>query len=160
MELFTRGGLVSWIQKYRQLIVSALIYLSWTIAIVSMLGSLYFSDILHYPPCVLCWWQRVFMYPIVFLIGVGIVLKDRSLPYYILPLALIGTGVALYQNLLIWGVITEKLSPCSLGVSCTTTYIQWFGFISIPFLSLLAFMFITAAMIATIVVTKTHDQRS
>lgn len=151
---------MNWTSENRQTVTKTLLYLSWLTAIISMLGSLYFSEIRHFAPCVLCWWQRIFMYPMVFLIAVGIILKDAKLPYYLLPLSLIGAGFALYQNLLIWGVIAEKLAPCRLGVSCTTEYIQWFGFISIPFLSLLAFIFITTAMLISIYLTKSNDQRN
>ncbi len=151
---------MEWILKNKALVIKVLLYLSWATAIASMLGSLYFSEILHFPPCTLCWWQRIFMYPIVFIMAVGIILRDQRLPYYVLPLGVVGTGIALYQNLLTWGVITESLSPCSLGVSCTTKYIEWLGFISIPFLSLVAFVFITVAMGLSIYLNKPYDKRS
>lgn len=133
------------------------LYGSWAIAIASLLGSLYFSEIKHYVPCTLCWWQRIFMYPIVPLVAVGIVRKDKGLPAYVLPLSVTGMFVALYQNFLIWGIVPEKIAPCALGVSCTATYIEWFGFVSIPFLSLLAFVAITVCMAYLTRVSKHHE---
>src|SRR4029078_8798332 len=117
-------------------------YLAFVIALSSVLGSLYFSEVLHFLPCVLCWYQRITMYPIVTILIVGILLKDKNLHCYVLPLSIIGALIGLYQNLLVWGVISEALAPCTNGVPCTTLYINWFGFITIPFLSLASFLLI------------------
>jgi disulfide bond formation protein DsbB len=114
-------------------------YISWLTSLAALFGSLFFSEILHYPPCILCWYQRIFMYPLTILIPVGIMKKDKYLPYYILPLAILGALVAFYHNLLYYKIIPDTLSPCSLGVSCTTKFIEFFGFVTIPFLSLCAF---------------------
>ena len=116
------------------------LYGAWLIAIIAMAGSLYFSQVLHLPPCLLCWYQRICMYPLVFIIGIGLLRKDKSVPVYILPLSLIGLAIAIYHVLLYYGIIPESLAPCSLGVSCTTKQIEWFGFVTIPLLSLLAFL--------------------
>ena len=121
-------------------------YLAWTIALVSFVGSVYFADVLGIPRCVLCWWQDIFMYPLVFIIGVGILRDDKALSLYVLPLSLIGSLIALYQNLLVWHVISEKLAPCTIGVSCITQKFVTLHFITIPLLSLTAFVCITALM--------------
>jgi disulfide bond formation protein DsbB len=123
-----------------------LTYASWFAAIFATMGSLFFSEVLHYPPCVLCWYQRIAIYPLVLLIPVGIILKDKKLPYYILPLTLIGATIALYHNLLYYKIIPESLAPCIQGISCTTKYFEWLGFITIPFLSFTTLLFITVAM--------------
>lgn len=106
-------------------------------------GSLYFSEILKFPPCVLCWYQRIFMYPLVIILAVGIWKKDKNLPFFVLPLSIAGAIIAIYHNLLYYKIIPESAAPCILGVSCTTKQIEWFGFITIPLLSLLAFTSIT-----------------
>lgn len=124
-----------------------ILYFALFLSLSGTFGSLYFSEIRHFAPCVLCWYQRILLYPISILIPVGILLKDKKLPFYILPLSLIGTGVALYHELLQTGVINEAITPCSFGVSCTAKYVNWFGFISIPFLSLIAFILISLCMI-------------
>lgn len=124
-----------------------LAYFSWIQATIATAGSLYFSEILHLPPCSLCWYQRIFMYPLVVIIAVGILRKDKGLPTYVLPLSILGLLFAFYHSLLQWGVVAESLVPCLLGVSCTTKFIEWFGFVTIPFLSFLAFGVITGSMI-------------
>jgi disulfide bond formation protein DsbB len=124
-----------------------LLYIAWVTAVASMAGSLYFGEILGLAPCVLCWYQRIAMYPLVLIIGIGIVKKDRNFYYYALPLSIIGGAIAFYQNLLYYNVIPERLLPCTFGVSCITKYIQLLGFIDIPLLSLLSFIIITIALL-------------
>ncbi|HWA52360.1 MAG TPA: disulfide oxidoreductase [Patescibacteria group bacterium] len=124
-----------------------LFYISWIQAIVAMAGSLYFSEIRKFPPCILCWYQRICMYPLVALIAIGIYKKDKNLPYYVLPLSLIGTAIAVFHNLLYFNIIPESAAPCIAGVSCTTKFIEYFGFITIPFLSLCGFLIIDICMI-------------
>jgi len=123
------------------------LYLAWLGALAATLGSLYFQYGTGFPPCVLCWYQRIAMYPLVLLIPIGIARKDKSLPLYILPLSIIGAAVAVYHNLLYYKIIPESLAPCVLGISCTTKFIEWAGFITIPLLSLAAFTAITILMI-------------
>lgn len=122
-------------------------YLAWVTATVATAGSLYASEVAHLPPCGLCWYQRTMMYPLVFIIAVGIFRRDENLPYYVLPLTVVGGAVALVHNLLYYGVIPQAAIPCQLGISCTTKYIEWFGFITIPLLSLTAFVVITVCML-------------
>lgn len=118
------------------------LYLALIQALISTLGSLYASEVLKFAPCVLCWYQRVAMYPLVPIFLVGILKKDKNLPFYVLPLAIFGGLVALYQVLLQAGFIPESATPCTFGVSCTTRYLNLLGFIDFPFLSLLSFVFI------------------
>lgn len=112
-------------------------------AILATAGSLIFSEILKFPPCVLCWYQRIFMYPLVLILAVGILKKDKNTSYFVLPLSLTGLVIAIYHNLLYYDIIPESIAPCTLGISCTTKFIEWFGFITIPFLSMMAFLSIT-----------------
>lgn len=120
----------------------SLMTVSWLVSIAATLGSLYFSEIAHFPPCLLCWYQRIFMYPIVIVGFVGLYLKDKHLPLFILPMALLGASIAFFHNLLYYQIISESAAPCLAGISCTTRFIEWFGFITIPFLSLSAFLLI------------------
>ena len=124
-----------------------ILYIAFVQALVATLGSLYFSEIAHFPPCVLCWYQRICMYPIVALSAVGILRRDKNAPYYILPLSVIGLFIAAYHNLLYYSILPESAAPCVAGVSCTTKFIEWFGFVTIPFLSLVAFAVITVSMV-------------
>ena len=134
-----KAGLMQWIGKNALLL--ALVQ-----AIIATLGSLYFSNIAGYPPCVLCWWQRIFMYPIILTLIVGIVRKDKLVHLYVLPAALIGWTISVFHNLLYYKIIPDALAPCTTGVSCTTKFIEWFGFITIPFLSFAAFSIIILLM--------------
>ncbi len=113
------------------------------ISVMAVVGSLYFSEITKFPPCTLCWYQRICMYPLVIILSIGIWKKDKNVPYFVLPLSIIGILIAIYHNLLYYGIIPESAAPCILGISCTTKYIEWFGFITIPLLSLTAFIIIT-----------------
>ncbi len=123
------------------------LYIAWKIALLGMLGSLYFQYILHFAPCVLCWYQRIAMYPLVIILGVGILKKDNSFLWSAMPLGIIGLLTAIYQNLLYYNIIPESAAPCTFGVSCTTRYINWLGFLDVPQLSLLAFAAIIVLLI-------------
>lgn len=132
-----------------------LIYLAWAQSIVATLGSLYFSEIKHYTPCTLCWYQRILMYPLVIIIAVGLHRHDKKLYQYVLPLSILGFLIALYHNLLQYGVLPESVAPCTLAASCTVKYTGYFGFITIPLMSLTAFTVITVCMIIYRKMTKT-----
>lgn len=103
------------------------IYIAWGCSLFAMMGSLYYSEIMHLPPCVLCWYLRIAIYPLVFVLGAAILLKNRLIHWYVLPLTLIGLGVSIFHNLLYYNVITESLAPCVAGISCTTRLVQFFG---------------------------------
>ena len=121
-------------------------YAAWLLALLSMAGSLFFSEVMDLPPCVLCWYQRIAMYPLVLIVGIGIVTSDVRWKAYALPLALIGLVISVYHNLVYYGVIPESLTPCKQGVSCSERQIEWFGFVTIPLMGLLSFLAITLAV--------------
>lgn len=122
-------------------------YVAWVQAFLALIVSLYFSEIKHFAPCLLCWYQRILMYPLVLIIAVGIVRKDKGLHLYVLPLSLIGMGMAAYHYLLQAGVIPESIAPCTIGVSCLTQYEVYLRIFTIPLLSFIAFTLITLCMI-------------
>lgn len=124
-----------------------LIYIAWAVSLGAMLGSLFFSNVLHFPPCVLCWYQRIAMYPLAIILTVAILYKDRHSYRYVLPLSISGLAISFYHNLLYYKWIPDSLAPCTTGVSCTTKFIEWFGFVTIPFLSFAGFLIITACML-------------
>ncbi len=133
-------------------------YLAFVVALSAMLGSLYFSEIRHFPPCILCWYQRIVIYPMVLILLVGILRKDKSLPYYILPLSIIGLLISIYHNLLYYKILPESAAPCTAGVSCTTQFIQYFGFVTIPLLSFISLAIITISMIFYLEKSKSDTQ--
>ena len=137
---------LSIMSSFMELIKKNSTQISLLIATTATVGSLIFSEVLKFPPCTLCWYQRVAMYPIVVILAVGILRKDKNTPLFVLPLSIAGLLTAVYHNLLYYNIIPESEAPCVQGISCTTKFIEWFGFITIPFLSLSAFVIITILM--------------
>lgn len=119
-------------------------YAAWFTALVATAGSLFFSEVMDLPPCILCWYQRIAMYPLVLVIAVGILMRDARWKYYALPLSLTGLAIAIYHNLLYYHLIPESITPCKEGISCTTVQIEWLGFITIPLMALTSFALISA----------------
>lgn len=133
--------------RFSQIAQTNLHYLAWAQALIATAGSLFFSEVLGFLPCILCWYQRILMYPLVLIIGVGILLRDQRARYYILPLSILGWIVGLYHNLLYYGAIPEEFHICTSGIPCETRWIEWLGFVGIPTLSFTAFTAITLAML-------------
>lgn len=123
-----------------------LLYFAWILSVLATAGSLFFSEIMDLPPCVLCWYQRIAMYPLVIILGAGILLRDTKAALYALPLSIVGLLIAVYHNLLYYHIIPESIAPCTTGISCTTRQLEWLGFITIPLLSLVTFAVITACL--------------
>ena len=124
-----------------------LVFASWLVACASMLGAFFLSEIMAVTPCVLCWYQRIFMFPLVLVLPAGLVPFDRKVVRYALPLALVGWVIAVFHVLLVAGYIPESIKPCTQGVSCTEDQMVWFGFLKIPHLSLMAFSIVVALLI-------------
>lgn len=127
-----------------------LVYLAWLLSLVATGGSLYFSEVVGFIPCTLCWYQRIFMYPLVVVLGLGSYKQDRNAITYALPFAVIGWLTALYHVLLQKVPSFGSDVVCAGGVSCTDPYINWLGFITIPVLSLGAFTAITALLLLSL----------
>ncbi len=124
-----------------------ILFVCWLLASISTMGSLFFSYVMEFPPCVLCWYQRIFLFPLVIVLAAGLFPFDKKVVKFSLPLAAAGLLTALYHNLLYAGFIPKSAQPCTQGVSCTEKYIDLFGFLSIPMLSLLSFSTITALLV-------------
>jgi len=124
-----------------------LIFGAWLVASVSTLGALFFGEVMQLPPCVLCWYQRICMFPLVLILPVGLFPFDRKVIRYALPLAVIGWPFAVFHVLLIAGVIPESIKPCTQGVPCSEKVIEWFGFVTIPLLAVVAFSTIIALLV-------------
>lgn len=125
----------------------ALLFAAWVVAAGSTLGALFFSEVMGIPPCVLCWYQRICMFPLAVLLPLGLFPFDPKIVRYTLPLAAIGAAVALFHVLLVHGVIPERITPCTQGVPCGQNPIEWFGFLGIPHLALGAFVIIIALLV-------------
>ncbi|WDF05138.1 MULTISPECIES: disulfide oxidoreductase [Shouchella] len=123
---------------------------AWLVSLVATLGSLYFSEIKGFEPCALCWYQRIFMYPLVLLIGVGIIRKDTGVAIYSAILSGIGMVISIYHYAIQKLPVNEDdVLGCGL-VSCSGEYINWLGFITIPFLAGTAFILIFITSLYTI----------
>jgi disulfide bond formation protein DsbB len=122
------------------------LWLAWLVALVSLLGSLYYSEIVGYSPCSLCWYQRIAMYPLVVILAVAAWDDDWGVRRYALPLVAVGGAFALYQYILGYFPDAEILG-CTLDVSCTERYVWEFGFVDFPFMSLVAFLAIAALLL-------------
>lgn len=130
---------------------SLLAYLAaWSVSLLAMAGSLYFSEVMKLAPCVLCWYQRIAVYPFVLLLPLAIARNDRSFPLYALALLIPGLGISAYHNLLYYNIIPQALAPCQAGVSCTTKYVEFLGFVSIPLLALAGIGAMTVLMILSL----------
>ena len=120
-------------------------YLAFAPALIAMLGSLFYSEIVGFVPCTLCWYQRILMYPLTLIILVGILKQDEYLPYYVLPFSVIGMGVSSYHYLIQRGIFAHP-ATCSVGIPCNLSYVNYFGFITIPLMTLAVFTMITVIM--------------
>ena len=130
------------------------LYGAFAVALAAMLGSLYFSEIANFPPCVLCWYQRIGLYPLVVIFGFAIYKKSKEILLPAFVLVGIAWVIGLYHNLLYYKILPEAAAPCLAGVSCTTKYIEWFGFVTIP---LLAFVGSTMILVALIIHWRTKN---
>ncbi|QLG89970.1 disulfide bond formation protein B [Chitinibacter bivalviorum] len=126
-----------------------LLFGAWLIATISTLGALFFSEVMSVPPCVLCWYQRIFMFPLVLLLPLALFPLDPKVVRYALPMSLLGLLVAGAHWLLQLGIIPASAMPCSADVPCTEDVIEWFGFLSIPLMSVLAFAGISILLFAS-----------
>ena len=133
--------------------------ISFLISLAAVFGSLYFSEILGYPPCVLCWYQRICIYPLVLIFSVGLLQDDRSCLRYAWPLIGIGLVISIYHNLLYYGVIPAAITPCTQGVSCTTRQVEYLGFITIPLLSFLGFIALVVLNFLTSKSWSLHEKK-
>ncbi len=116
----------------------ARLWLAWLIAAVSMAGSLYFSENANFPPCKLCWFQRIAMYPLALILLIAAARRDNGIRIYAVPLAAIGGLVSAYHYLIEWRPSLSKGS-CDAAVPCTVPWFRQFGFVSIAFMALCGF---------------------
>lgn len=138
---FPHNSLSTLIQSY---INRYSIHLSLAISAIAMTGSLFYSEIAGYEPCKLCWYQRIFMYPLVFLLAFALYRKDKTIVPYALLMSFLGGMIAFYHYMLQIGVAPEL--PCSAvgaSISCSKQFVLQWGYISIPVMALTAFSMIS-----------------
>ncbi|MDC3425609.1 disulfide oxidoreductase [Aquibacillus sp. 3ASR75-11] len=127
------------------------LFIIWAQSLVATMGSLFFSEIMRFIPCELCWYQRILMYPLVVIYGYALAKKEIDYAFPGLIISGIGIGFSSYhyliQKLPILGEVGES---CGV-IPCTVEYINYFGFITIPFLALVAFIVIFTAHIILLI---------
>jgi disulfide bond formation protein DsbB len=131
-----------------------LIFIAWLIAASGTLGALFFGEVMGLPPCTLCWYQRIFMFPLAIFLPLALFPLDTKVARYALPLALIGLGFAIFHWFLQLGLISPSASPCAQGSSCSEIEAEWFGFLTIPLMSVCAFALINISLFATFIQGK------
>jgi disulfide bond formation protein DsbB len=121
--------------------------LAFAVAAVSMAGSLYFSAVAHFPPCKLCWYQRICMYPLVPILGLAVWRRDGGIRPYAAVLAGVGVLLSSY-HLLIEHYPSLESSACDPTNPCTIIWVRRFGYLTIPAMALSAFALILVLLAA------------
>jgi len=126
-----------------------LLAFAWLVAVVATGGSLYYSQIRHLIPCELCWYQRIFMYPLVLILGIATYYGDVHVRRYALPMAWVGGAISAlhYAEQKIPGFTPTACA--ATPIPCNITYVNYFGFVTIAFMALTAFVLIALALSAT-----------
>lgn len=124
-----------------------LLLLAWLLATTATLGALFIGEVMGMTPCVLCWYQRIFMFPIAIVLGIACFSDDRRGAVYALALALGGLVMAAYHTLLVAGLTPKGWVPCGAGASCAAQKLDILNGIQIPWLSLAAFMALTFLLV-------------
>ena len=130
--------------------------LAWLIAVVTMLGSLYYSKVQEFVPCELCWYQRICIYPFAVILGIATWRRDASIRIYAIPIFAIGIVISTYHTWIQAFPPDNGTSFCTAAAPCTTRYVWEFGFVSLPFMALAAFV----AMSALLLVARPAPRRA
>ncbi|MBU4610338.1 disulfide bond formation protein B [Achromobacter sp. GG226] len=118
----------------------------WAVALMATTGAVLVGEILGQTPCSLCWYQRIFMFPLVWILGVASYRSDFAVWRYALPLAVVGGGFAVYHSLLYWRWIEPAIVPCSAEASCSGANMLMFGIVPLPGLSAAAFLIVVLSL--------------
>ncbi len=121
---------------------------AFVVAVIATAGSLFYSEVAGYEPCKLCWWQRIFMYPQVVLLGIALLKRDTAVRFYAISLSAIGAVIAAYHYLLQLDI--APAIPCqAIGYSalCSQRFVMAFGYVTIPMMALTAFLLIIAFLV-------------
>lgn len=114
----------------------------FTVSLIATLGSLYFSEVRGFEPCTLCWYQRILMYPLILISGIALIQKNSNIALTTALFSLIGGCMSLYHYSIQKLSFLKESTPACGNVPCTGQYVNYLGFITIPFMALLAFILI------------------
>ena len=115
-----------------------------TFSLSAVLGSLAYSNIIGFPPCELCWFQRIFMYPQALIAFIALLKKDASVVVYSFALSVFGIVVAFYHSMVHWGFMGGLLGCTAIGGECGKVYVLEYRYITIPFMALSIFVYLIA----------------
>jgi disulfide bond formation protein DsbB len=134
--------------RLRELLWGYELWLAFAVAAIATGGSLYFSEVANFVPCELCWYQRIAMYPLSITLLLAALANDHRVARYLLPFPIVGTGVAVY-HLLVENHVVEQTQACQISApgGCATRWIEEFGYVTIPTLSLSAFVLLFALLV-------------
>jgi disulfide bond formation protein DsbB len=125
--------------------------MGFAVALVTMLGSLYYSQIAHFEPCELCWFQRIALYPMSIIMLVAAIRRDVLVKFYVVPVLVVGALISIYHYQYEW-FPHQKSAICSLDVGespCNITWFRQFGFMSLAYMALSsALVIITLVLVA------------
>lgn len=120
--------------------------LAAVVAIAATAGSLYLSEVARFIPCVLCWYQRIAMYPLALMLGVAAWRRDTKVWVYAAPLALIGMIISIWHYLVEHVPVLGQATSCSLSAPCDVRWVDAYGFVTIPYMAASAFVLILACL--------------
>jgi hypothetical protein len=121
--------------------------LALLVAATATAGSLYYSEVVGFTPCELCWFQRICMYPLVAVLAVGVVRRDRGAGWYAAPLVAVGAPLGLYHWLVERVPSIASSTSCSLAAPCAVPYFEELGYITLAFMAMSAFLLIGALLV-------------
>lgn len=124
------------------------IFLSFLVALAATGGSLFYSEVAGFAPCVLCWWQRVFLYPQTILLFTAFMRKDENMRLHTFILSGVGALISVYHTFIQFGWESALPCPATGGISCQVLYFLEYGYITIPTMALTAFVLILLFMSA------------
>ena len=155
VQLASLGLIVALVSKgrvlgaYKDTIGKNALWIGFLVSLGATLGSLFYSELAGYEPCVLCWYQRILIYPQAILFLVALIKRDRGVIPYVITLSIIGGAIALFQY---YGQISNtSILPCSAegyATSCTKQFTLQYGYITIPMMSFSILLFIALSSFA------------
>jgi disulfide bond formation protein DsbB len=136
------------------------VLLAWIVALVTTLGSLYYSEHAGFVPCELCWYQRVLMYPLVIVLGVAWLRRDQKVWLTVLPFVVLGAPLSLYHWLVERVPAFAESSACSVSVPCTAPWFEKLGFVTLAWMAMSSFLLIGALMVCVAIGRRDARERA
>ena len=131
----------SWSRGIENFLGQRAVLLAFIVSVMAVGGSLFYSEIVGFEPCVLCWWQRAFIFPLPVILGIAIWKGEKNVFQYVVPLVTLSAIIAIYQSYVYLGGLS--LLPCTaVGGACSKVYVKEFGYITIPLMSLTISLYI------------------